>query len=348
MINPSISVIVCCYNGKDTIVDCLNSLLSQILEGITFEVIIVDDGSKDGTAEKIKSFLKKETITKNPTFRYYRKVNEGLSIARNFGASKARSQLVSYIDEDAVADKHFVNNLVATFRNNPEVNCVGGRIELLNDKNEIASLIQNSIFSLYMKSDSSIIGTNMAFRISFLNKMGGFQPEFTYRGDETAFFAKAERELNKLKTHSVIVKHKQPETLKKWFRVRYENGYFKAAIDQMANNNKAQIRRQNFISLFGFIFPVFVLMLYLLKLSSLVVIIGTILYFVAFIKRFILNRYIADVVREYKRNVKAVKPNKLAIIVYMTIVGRYIADYGYLNGYVRYRKQTWQKTTQIN
>ena len=77
---PAISVVVCTYNGKRTIRDCLEGL--RRVDYPNFEVIVVNDGSTDGT----------QTIAKEYGFRVISIPNGGLSNARNVGmrASKAR------------------------------------------------------------------------------------------------------------------------------------------------------------------------------------------------------------------------------------------------------------------
>jgi len=73
-----VSVIVPVYNVEDYIEKCLNSLVNQTLEDI--EIIIVNDGSKDSSKEKIEKYLKKYSSIK-----YLEKENGGLSDARNYG-----------------------------------------------------------------------------------------------------------------------------------------------------------------------------------------------------------------------------------------------------------------------
>ena len=102
-----LSIIICCYRGEKTIEECLLSLCSQAYDKQKYEVIIVDDDSIDNSAERINSFLKKNK-DQYPNFKYFKKENRGLSVARNFGVTKAKSDLISFIDEDAKADKDFV------------------------------------------------------------------------------------------------------------------------------------------------------------------------------------------------------------------------------------------------
>ena len=66
-----------------------------------------------------------------------------------------------------------------------------------------------------MSDPNSIIGTNMSFRKSFLKQTGGFQPEFTYRGDESVLFEKSKNILVKGRSNDVVVKHFQPDNQNK-------------------------------------------------------------------------------------------------------------------------------------
>ena len=171
---PHISVIVCCYGGEKTIKACLVSLLNQTLDSDLYEIIIVDDGSFDKTSNIVKEFIDSSITKSDPNFIYYRKRNEGLSIARNFGFRQSNAEYVVYIDEDAIAFPDYLSVILEYFRANPAVNCLGGEVELYNTESEFARLLQDSIFSLYMKNEEAIIGTNMAFRKSFLEKINGF------------------------------------------------------------------------------------------------------------------------------------------------------------------------------
>jgi glycosyltransferase involved in cell wall biosynthesis len=254
-----ISIIVCCYSGEETIEACLESLMNQERDNISIEVILVDDGSKDGTSKKISNFLESNSILNNLHFKYFRKENEGLSIARNYGISKSRSDIVAFIDEDAVADLNFSKNIIQLFIENKKVNCIGGKVELLNIDNSFANIIQKSIFSFQMKSKYSVIGTNMAFRKSLFTDVGGFQPEFTYRGDESALFAKAKGKIFIMKSDNVIVKHPQPPTLYKWLKTRYENGYFGAAVNELVNKENITNFKHLTYSLLLLFLPIFVI-----------------------------------------------------------------------------------------
>ena len=97
MSNIKLSVIVAMYNIEKYIKRCLESLEKQTLKKI--EIIVVDDGSDDGSSEIAKKYLKK-----NKNFKYFRKSNEGLSMARNFGISKSLGEFIGFVDGDDYVD----------------------------------------------------------------------------------------------------------------------------------------------------------------------------------------------------------------------------------------------------
>src|SRR5687768_455415 len=91
---PFISVVVPSYNRADLIAKTIISLQKQTYSN--YEIIIVDDGSTDGTEEVIKEILDKRTF-------YVRKENAERAVARNFGAKLAKGEYVNFFDSDDIA-----------------------------------------------------------------------------------------------------------------------------------------------------------------------------------------------------------------------------------------------------
>src|SRR5438552_3869794 len=100
---PRVSVVLCSYNGARTIRDSMEAL--QKLEYPNYEVIVVDDGSKDATA----------AIASEYDCRVIRTENCGLGSARNTGCQAATGDLVAYIDDDAYPDPHCLHYLASAF-----------------------------------------------------------------------------------------------------------------------------------------------------------------------------------------------------------------------------------------
>lgn len=90
---PKISVIIPVYNSENYLEECLNSCLLQTYENI--EVICIDDGSSDRSAEILKSYLKKDRRIK-----VFEQENKGVSSARNKGILNAKGDYISFLDSD--------------------------------------------------------------------------------------------------------------------------------------------------------------------------------------------------------------------------------------------------------
>jgi GT2 family glycosyltransferase len=173
---PYISVVVCTYNGSRTIRDCLEGL--RKLEYPNFEVIIVNDGSKDATGEIVKEY----------GFRVITTENRGLSSARNTGMRAARGEIVAYIDDDAIPDPHWLTYLAVTFMKTDHVGVGGPNLPPPND-GSVAECVANApggpIHVLLTDQEAEHIpGCNMAFRKAALEAINGFDHQFRIAGDD--------------------------------------------------------------------------------------------------------------------------------------------------------------------
>lgn len=100
---PKVSVVVCSYNGGATLRGCLAAL--QKMNYPDFEVILVDDGSKDNTQSIAAEF---------PLVKNILQPNRGLSVARNVGLYAATGEIIAYTDSDCMPDSDWLYFLVAT------------------------------------------------------------------------------------------------------------------------------------------------------------------------------------------------------------------------------------------
>jgi GT2 family glycosyltransferase len=173
---PKISIIVCSHNGRRTIGECCREL--HKLDYPDMEVIIVDDGSTDGTYE---------TVSRNG-FRVIRTPNVGLSAARNLGLSAANGEIVAYIDDDAYPDPLWLKYLAATFLTTDCAGAGGPNIPPPGDGQTAACVANAPGGPLHvLVSDcraEHLPGCNMAFRKQHLQAIGGFDPRFRTAGDD--------------------------------------------------------------------------------------------------------------------------------------------------------------------
>ncbi|MEP6820902.1 MAG: glycosyltransferase [Chthoniobacterales bacterium] len=177
---PFVSVIVCSYNGAKTLEACLDSL-GQI-DYPAYEVILVDDGSTDNTAEIAARF---------PQIRYLHQTNHGLSHARNTGAAAARGEVFAYTDSDCMADRDWLRYLIGTLRSGDYAG-VGGPNISPPAQNWVQACVAAAPGgpSHVLLTDTvaeHIPGCNMAwYRWAFEN-VGGFDVEYHKAGDDVDF-----------------------------------------------------------------------------------------------------------------------------------------------------------------
>ncbi len=142
-----ISVIVPAYNVEKYISGCLVSLVNQTFR--EFEIIVINDGSTDNTADIINSFKKqsKNIILINTS-------NQGLSAARNLGIYNAKGEYIAFIDSDDWIDKNFLENLYsASINTNSDIACAN----IIKSKNNVhRMLIKYEKFDTYKSLDEKI------------------------------------------------------------------------------------------------------------------------------------------------------------------------------------------------
>lgn len=120
---PLVSVIVCVYNGERGIARILASLTAQSYTNI--EIIVVDDGSTDRSAEIVRTFAAQDGRIR--LIQHMR--NLRLAAGRNTGVRHAHGTIICFTDDDCRAHADWIAELVRVYEARPEVGGVGGRIE---------------------------------------------------------------------------------------------------------------------------------------------------------------------------------------------------------------------------
>jgi GT2 family glycosyltransferase len=173
---PDVSVVVCSYNGARTIGQTLEGL--RRLDYPRYEVIVVDDGSTDATAD----------IARAHDVRLIGGPNRGLSHARNLGWRAARADIVAYIDDDAFPDPQWLTWLTAGFARGAH-GAMGGPNLPPPDDGDVAACVAEApggpVHVLLSDVEAEHVpGCNMAFRKEHLEAIGGFDERFRRAGDD--------------------------------------------------------------------------------------------------------------------------------------------------------------------
>ena len=171
-----ISVIICTHNRARKLEQCLRRFGQvRIDRGLTWEMIVVDNHSKDDTRKVVDRVKKSSALP----IQYVFEGRKGLSNARNRGISQAQQQLIAFIDDDCLVDQDWIASILTEFVQDPSLSILGGRVDLANpndwpvsirrfsDKVEVSSIEQ--LFTL-------MIGCNMAFTRRVFDRIGLFDP----------------------------------------------------------------------------------------------------------------------------------------------------------------------------
>jgi GT2 family glycosyltransferase len=216
---PRISVVICTYNGQRTIAETLGEL--EEIDYPDYEVIVVDDGSTDATAEIARQYNVRVISTEN----------RGLSAARNTGLAAATGEIVAYIDDDAYPDPQWLRHLAWSFLRT-DYTGVGGPNIPPGDDGRIADCVANSpggpIHVLLSDREAEHIpGCNMAFRGSALQAIGGFDPQFRAAGDDVDVCWRIQHQGGKLGFNpAAVVFHHRRNSVKAYWK--QQMGYGKA------------------------------------------------------------------------------------------------------------------------
>ena len=110
-----VSVNICCYNGDQFIRETIESILKQTFNN--FEIIVIDDGSKDKTGEIIKSFS-------DSRIKYYYQENKGLSASRNRAIELSCGEYIALLDQDDLWEPEKLKLQVDILNSNPNIGLV--------------------------------------------------------------------------------------------------------------------------------------------------------------------------------------------------------------------------------
>lgn len=172
MMKPLISIIVPVYNGEKTLGRCLDSVLQQSFQD--FEVIVVDDGSRDGSSRLCDNYSRKD-----PRIHVIHQENAGVSAARNVGIREAQGEYITFLDSD---DYWLSSHLEQYYHAAQKFNCdvvVGGFTIIDHEQTRVCQPQKAGCFGVELwediSRDSTIYGYlwNKLFRGELI-RTGGF------------------------------------------------------------------------------------------------------------------------------------------------------------------------------
>jgi glycosyltransferase involved in cell wall biosynthesis len=218
-----ISIVIPTFNGAKVLGKCLESLTNQTVGREKYEVIVVDDGSNDGT---------KDVVAKYPVTYIYQQ-NSGPAVARNNGVRRAEGDIILFTDADCEPQPNWVDEMIKPM-NDPQVVGVKG-IYKTRQKELIARLVQIEYEHKYerMKKFKYIdfIDTYSAgYRKDIFTKYGGFDERYPKASVEDQEFSfRLSRGGHRMVFNpEAVVYHRHSSRLMDYLRKKYKIAYWKA------------------------------------------------------------------------------------------------------------------------
>lgn len=234
---PSVTVIIPAKDRGDELVECLESVFSQDYPKSKIEVIVIDDGSKDGTGEVAATF---------PCRLISLDRNKGQSHCRNLGANEARSDILAFLDSDCVANREWLAEIVPYFQWE-RIGAVGGRVDgyfassLLDRYEESFSSLNMGPHILYGGPDDSLVYTptcNLLVRRKTYIETGGIRADMLVGEDVDFCWRMRARGHTLLYVPFGAVRHKHRNRLFRMLTRRSEYGTSEASLYRLHPEKK--------------------------------------------------------------------------------------------------------------
>jgi glycosyltransferase involved in cell wall biosynthesis len=196
-----ITAAICTYRRGQSLASALASVVNQDLSSDQFEILVVDDSPH---GERVNNAA--DAYANILNLRWLETASVGLSAARNAAISACRTPLIAFLDDDAIAACDWLSRLRSTFHDcREEVFAVGGRVDPLwlaprppwlpDELLGHLSLVNWGGERRVLGSREWVAGTNMAFRVAELHRIGGFSTEFGRRGGEEVLLSNDENDV---------------------------------------------------------------------------------------------------------------------------------------------------------
>lgn len=222
------SVVIPTRNRAPLLERCLEALGRQEMNASTTEIIVVDDGSTDDTAERVRRAAEQGKLS----IRLLKGKGRGPAAARNIGWRAATAPVVIFTDDDCEPAPRRNADLVEFLEQNPALAGVGGKITRIRD-GVVPRFVDDEGYLAHPGDEGSadyLVTANAAYRKAALEEVGGFNESFPCAGgeDPELSFRLRERGAKLAKIDGGVVLHNHPRTLLDLYRMnwRYGRGAF--------------------------------------------------------------------------------------------------------------------------
>ena len=163
-----VSTIVAVYNGADRLGAALDSILAQDLA--PFEVLVVDDGSTDGTPDVIRSY--------GSAVRAFRKPNAGLAAAHNFALRQVTGDAIAFLDHDDLWPSNRLAAMARRMQSDDRIDIVAGQVQLVSEGASMVGTQQR-----YATTHRPWFLNSLLIRPRVFDRVGAFDTNFAITQD---------------------------------------------------------------------------------------------------------------------------------------------------------------------
>lgn len=265
---PRITAAICTYERYDLLPGAIDSVLAQTLPAGTFELIVIDN-----SPDPARSAREATAFARRPGLTWLHEQRPGLSNARNVAARHARAPIIAYLDDDAIADPIWLENIAGCFDQfGDQVKVVGGRIRpwwgaprpawLPDEMLGAITVVDLGPQRRLLGDGEWVAGANIAFRVAALREAGWFDTSLGRTGGGASLLSAEETALtDRIKALGGLVAYDplagiehwvDPERLtQRWFRRRAAwqavSDYLRDPKGRMARRDQAWAGMKDFL-----------------------------------------------------------------------------------------------------
>jgi cellulose synthase/poly-beta-1,6-N-acetylglucosamine synthase-like glycosyltransferase len=225
---PKVSILIPAHNEEKVIAATIESILNLDYPKKQLEILVLNDGSMDRTADIVKQYVKRSNSVRLVDIPK-EEGGRGKSHVLNLGLKKASAEIIAVYDADNTPDRASLKYLVAQLLLHPELGAAIGKFRTINKNRNLLtrfinietlsfqSILQSGRWKMFKVS--TIPGTNFVIRRSLIDKLNGWDEKAITEDSELSIRIYMENLRIKVVPYAITYEQ-EPETWKVWFRQR--------------------------------------------------------------------------------------------------------------------------------
>ena len=248
---PTISIITPTYNRRESLLRLLDGLMQQTLPAERFEVIVVDDGSTDGTPHVLRQLATPFAL------RVFEQPHDGPATARNLGVERARGELVLFLDDDVLPDADLLERHAAIHAANPDTVVIGPMQPPAGwqrpawvrwEEDKLERQYQAMLNGDFACTARQFYTADASLSRSLFLQAGGFDPSFKRAEDVELGYRLRDHGARFIFAPEARVQHFAARSFAAWRRIPYQYGKYDVIMGRDKQNEALSVAAHDFDS----------------------------------------------------------------------------------------------------